>query len=368
MRGSDRSTGSLFSYVHLEDRIPAGHPLRVIRRLADDALLDLSPAFDAAYARIGRPSIPPERLFRALLLQAFYSIRSERQLMERLDFDLLFRWFVGLGIDDRVWDASTYAKNRERFLEIDGAGRFLAAVVGHEAVRGRMSREHFSVDGTLVEAWASMKSFTPKASEAGDDEQDGDGDAGRNGERDFRGERRSNATHASTTDPDARLYRKGPGQEAKLCFIGSALMENRTGLVVDGRLTLATGRSETLSAIDLAKGHIPARATLGADKAYDTADFVAEMRERAITPHVAQNQYDTPRAKRRSAIDGRTTRHAGYRHSQRIRKRIEEVFGWLKTVAGWRKSRFRGRERTEYGFRFALAAYNLARMPKLLAA
>lgn len=276
MRGSDRATGSLFSYVHLEDRVPTGHPLRVILRLADDALSSLSPAFDEAYSQIGRPSLPPERLFRALLLQAFYSIRSERQLMERMDFDLLFRWFVGLGIDDPVWDAST-------------------------------------------------------------------------------------------TDPDARLYRKGPGQEARLCFIGSALMENRAGLVVDGRLTLATGRSETLSAIDLADGHVPARATLGADKAYDTKDFVTKLRERQITPHVAQNRYDTPKAKRRSAIDARTTRHEGYKHSQRIRKRIEEVFGWLKTVAGWRKSRFRGRERAEYGFRFALAAYNLTRLPKLLA-
>jgi transposase len=368
MRGSDATTSSLFSYVDLESRVPADHPLRVIRRIADDVLRGMTSAFDAAYSPIGRPSIPPERLFRALLLQAFYSIRSERQLMERLEFDLLFRWFVGLGIDDRVWDASSYAKNRDRFLDIDGAGAFLAGVVGHPDVRRQMSRDHFSVDGTLVDAWASMKSFVPK------DGADGGGDdgdtppGGRNAERDFRGEKRSNETHASTTDPDARLYRKGAGQASRLCFVGSALMENRNGLVVDGRLTLASGMAETLSAIDLADAHLGPGDTLAGDKGYDTRDFVAELRERWITPHVARNEYDTGKARRRSAIDGRTTRHPGYAASQRLRKRIEEVFGWLKTVAGWRKSGFRGRERTEYGFTFALAAYNLVRMPKILAA
>jgi len=363
MRGSDARSGSLFSYVDLEDRVPRSHPLRVIRRIADDVLAGMSGAFDAAYAPMGRPSIPPERLLRALLLQAFYTIRSERQLMERLDFDLLFRWFVGLGIDDRVWDASTFAKNRERFLGMDAAAALLAGVVGHPDVRCQMSRDHFSVDGTLVDAWASMKSFKPK----NDDGSGDDGGGGRNAERDFRGEKRSNETHASTTDPDARLYRKGDGQPSRLCFIGTALMENRNGLVVDARLTRATGVSECLSAIDLADGHIRPGGTLAGDKGFDTSDFVAELRERGITPHVAQNAYDTGKARRRSNIDGRTTRHPGYTVSQRIRKRIEEIFGWLKTVAGWRKSRFRGLDRTEHGFRLALAAYNLARMPKLLA-
>lgn len=368
MRGSDASSGSLFSYVDLEARVPASHPLRVIRRIADDVLAGMSKAFDGAYAPMGRPSIPPERLLRALLLQAFYSIRSERQLMERLDFDLLFRWFVGLGIDDKVWDASVFAKNRDRFLAMDAAGALLSGVVGHADVRRQMSRDHFSVDGTLIDAWASMKSFRPKEPDRDGNGGGGGAGGGRNGERDFRGEKRSNETHASTTDPDARLYKKASGQPSRLCFVGTALMENRNGLVVDGRLTRASGVSECLSGIDLADQHITERGTLAGDKGFDTADFVAELRERGITPHLAQNQYDTGKARRRSNIDGRTTRHPGYAISQCIRKRIEEIFGWLKTVAGWRKSRFRGLDRTEYGFTLALAAYNLTRMPKLLAA
>ena len=367
MRGSDERSGSLFSYVDLESRVPASHPLRVIRRISDEVLAGMSGAFDAAYAPLGRPSIPPERLMRALLLQAFYTIRSERQLVERLDFDLLFRWFVGLGVDDPVWDASSFAKNRERFLAMEAATRFLAGVVAHPDVRRQMSRDHFSVDGTLIDAWASMKSFRPK-DEDRDDEGGGEGGgSGRNAGRDFRGETRSNETHASTTDPDARLYRKAAGQPSRLCFIGTALMENRNGLVVDGRLTRASGVSECLSAIDLADEHVRPGGTLAGDKGFDTADVVAELRERRITPHVARNAYDTGKARRRSNIDGRTTRHPGYAASQRIRKRIEEIFGWLKTVAGWRKSRFRGLDRTEHGFHLALAAYNLTRMPKLLA-
>ena len=367
MRGSDERSGSLFSYVDLESRVPASHPLRVIRRISDEVLAGMSGAFDAAYAPLGRPSIPPERLMRALLLQAFYTIRSERQLVERLDFDLSFRWFVGLGVDDPVWDASSFAKNRERFLAMEAATRFLAGVVAHPDVRRQMSRDHFSVDGTLIEAWASMKSFRPK-DEDRDDEGGGEaGGSGRNAGRDFRGETRSNESHASTTDPDARLYRKAAGQPSRLCFIGTALMENRNGLVVDGRLTRASGVSECLSAIDLADEHVRPGGTLAGDKGFDTADVVAELRERRITPHVARNAYDTGKARRRSNIDGRTTRHPGYAASQRIRKRIEEIFGWLKTVAGWRKSRFRGLDRTEHGFHLALAAYNLTRMPKLLA-
>jgi transposase len=364
MRGSDERSGSLFSYVDLESRVPASHPLRVIRRISDEVLAGMSGAFDAAYAPLGRPSIPPERLMRALLLQAFYTIRSERQLVERLDFDLLFRWFVGLGVDDPVWDASSFAKNRERFLAVEAATRFLAGVVAHPDVRRQMSRDHFSVDGTLIEAWASMKSFRPK-DEDRDDEGGGEaGGSGRNAGRDFRGETRSNESHASTTDPDARLHRKAAGQPSRLCFIGTALMENRNGLVVDGRLTRASGVSECLSAIDLADEHVRPGGTLAGDKGFDTADVVAELRERRITPHVARNAYDTGKARRRSNIDGRTTRHPGYAASQRIRKRIEEIFGWLKTVAGWRKSRFRGLDRTEHGFHLALAAYNLTRMPK----
>jgi transposase len=368
MRGSDASSGSLFSYLDLEARVSAAHPLRVIRRIADDVLAGMSEAFDGAYAPMGRPSIAPERLLRALLLQAFYSIRSERQLMERLDFDLLFRWFVGLGIDAAVWDASVFAKNRDRFLAMDAAAALLSGVVSHADVRRQMSRDHFSVDGTLVDAWASMKSFRPKEPDRGGNGGNDGAGGGRNGERDFRGEQRSNETHASTTDPDARLYKKASGQPSRLCFVATALMENRNGLVVGGRLTRASGVSECLSGIDLADRHIPERGTLAGDKGFDTADFVAELRERGITPHVAQNRYDTGKARRRSNIDGRTTRHPGYAISQRIRKRIEEIFGWLKTVAGWRKSRFRGLDRTEYGFTLALAAYNLTRMPKLLAA
>lgn len=323
----------------------------------------MSGAFDAAYAPLGRPSIPPERLLRTLLLQAFYTIRSERQLMERLDFDLSFRLFVGLGIDDPVWDASSFAKNWERFLAMEAAPRLLAGVVAHPDVRRQMNHDHFSVDGTLIDAWANMKSFRPK-----DEDRDKEnGGSGRNAERDLRGETRSNESHASTTDPDARLYRKAAGQPSRLCFIGTALMENRNGLVVDGRLTRASGVSECLAAIDLADEHVHPGGTLAGDKGFDTADFVAELRERRITPHVAQNAYDTGKARRRSNIDGRTTRHAGYAVSQRVRKRIEEVFGWLKTVAGWRKPRFRGLDRTEHGFHIALAAYDLAIMPKLLA-
>ena len=304
MRGGDARDGSLFSYVDLEARVPARHPLRLIRRIADAVLTGMSSRFATAYAPTGRPSIAPEKLLRALLLQALYTIRSERQLMERIDFDLLFRWFVGLGIDDVVWDASTFAKNRDRFLEMDAAAELLAGVVNHPDVRRQMSRDHFSVDGTLIDAWASMKSFKPK-----DDSGDVGPDVGRNAERDFHGERRSNDTHASTTDPDARLYKKGNGQPSRLCFVGTALMENRNGLVVDGRLTRASGVSECLAAIDLADTYIRQGGTLAGDKGFDTADFVAELRE--LTPHVAQNAYDTGKARRRSNIDGRTTRHAG---------------------------------------------------------
>ena len=359
MRGSDAVSGALFSYVDLEKRVRPDHPLRVIRGIANAALASLSADFDALYAAGGRDSIPPERLLRGLLLQAFYTIRSERQLVERIDFDLLFRWFVGLGVDDPVWDATTFSKNRDRLLAGEVATKFLAAVVAHPKVKRLLSGEHFSVDGTLIEAWASPKSFRPK---------DGSGnppDPGRNGERDFHGEQRRNDTHASTTDADAQLYRKGRGKEAKLCFMGHALMENRNGLIVGAVGTRASGHAERLAALHLLEPYAerPKPITLGGDKGYDTRDFVAELREINVTPHVAQNSNG-----RRSAIDGRTTRHPGYAISLRIRKRIEEAFGWAKTVAGLRKVRHRGLPRIDWQFTFAMAAYNLIRLPNLLAA
>jgi transposase len=319
----------------------------------------MSAEFDALYSPVGRESIPPERLLRALLLQAFYTIRAERQLVERIEFDLLFRWFVGLGVDDPVWDATTFTKNRDRLLAGDIAKRFLAAVPAQPRVTALLSGEHFSVDGTLLEAWASTKSFRPK---------DGSGppaDPGRNGEQDFRGRKRRNNTHASTTDPDARLYRKGRGKEAKLCFMGHALMENRHGLIVGAVATRASGRAQRLAALHLIEPHAgrAQRVTVGADKGFDAQDFVDDLRESNVTPHVARN--DTSR---RSAIDGRTTRHPGYAASLRIRKRIEEAFGWAKTVAGLRKARHRGLPKIDWQFTFAMAAYNLVRLPKLLGA
>jgi transposase len=360
MRGGDGRSGSLFSYVDLEARVGKNHPLRTIRLLVDEALSGLEKEFSALYSPMGRPSIPPEKLLRAMLLQAFYSIRSERQLMDRLDFDLLFRWFVGMGIDDAVWDHSTFSKNRDRLLDGDIAVKFLNAILGQPQVKRLLSTDHFSVDGTLVQAWASMKSFKPKA---GANEPPDDG-GGRNREADFHGEKRSNETHESTTDPEARLYRKGPGKEAKLCFIGHTLMENRHALIVGACLTPADGHAERIAALHLIEPHAdrPRPVTLGADKAYDAEDFVNELRSMKVTPHVAQNNKG-----RASAIDGRTTRHPGYAVSQRIRKKIEEGFGWIKVVAGQEQTRFRGRERVGFAFTFAAAAYNLVRLPKLMA-
>jgi transposase len=351
MRGGDERSGALFSYVDLEARVGKDHPLRTIRMVVNAALAGLSGEFSALYARMGRPSIPPEKLLRAMLLQAFYSIRSERQLMERLEFDLLFRWFVRIGVDDAVWDHSTFSKNRDRLLEGDVAAKLLSAVLAQPRVKRLLSTDHFSVDGTLIEAWASMKSFKPKD----DDEPSADA-GGRNREADFRGQKRSNETHA-------RLYRKGPGKAAKLCFMGHALMENRNGLVVDACLTEANGHAERIAALHMIepRAERPTPITLGADKAYDVEDFVNELRSMNATPHVAQNANG-----RSSAIDGRTTRHSGYAISQRIRKRIEEAFGWIKTIAGQERTKFRGRERVGWAFTFAAAAYNLARLPKLL--
>ena len=339
--------------------MPRGHPLRSIRQIANGALSDLSGDFAAMYARLGRPSIAPEKLLRASLLQAFYSVRSERQLMERLEFDLLFRWFVGLGIDDPVWDHSVFSKNRDRLLEGEIAAKFLAAVLAQPNVKQLLSSDHFSVDGTLVEAWASMKSLKPRDGGGGSEPPAG---VGRNAEVDFRGEKRGNDTHVSTSDPDALLYRKGAGMEAKLCFIGHALMENRHGLLIDTRLTRVSGHAERLAALDMiaSRADRPQAITLGGDKGFDAADFVMELREINVTPHIARN------TSRRSAIDVRTTRHPGYAISQRIRKRIEEGFGWMKTVAGLRKTKYRGLDKVGWTFTFAAAAYNLIRLPKLM--
>jgi transposase len=358
MRGSDERTGTLFSYVDVEERVPADHPLRAIRTIVNEALAVLERDFSALYPPIGRPSVPPEKLLRATLLQALYSIRSERQLMERLEYDLLFLWFVGIGVDEAAWDHSSFSTNRDRLLEGDIAAKFLAAVLSQPRVKRLLSSDHFSVDGTLIEAWASMKSFRPR----GSDEPPAAG--GRNGEADFHGEERSNATHASATDPDARLYKKGPGKEAKLCFIGHGLMENRSGLLVDTCLTEADGHAERVAALAMIEPYAdrPRPITLGGDKGFDSTDFVNELRSMNVTPHVAQNT-----SRRRSAIDGRTTRHGGYAVSQRIRKRIEEAFGWIKTVALLEKTRFRGIGRVGFAFTFAAVAYNLVRLPKLLA-
>lgn len=350
MRGSDKRSGELFSYVDLEDRIPEKHPLRLILRIVNDALITLNAEFALLYADRGRSSIAPERLLRASLLQAFYSIRSERQLMEQLDYNLLYRWFVGLGIDDAVWDHSTFSKNRDRLLQADVAAKFLQAVLQHPKVKPLLSDEHFSVDGTLVEAWASMKSFRPK---------DGSDDGG--GEN-FHGQKRKNDTHASVTDPDARLYKKGAGKEAKLCYMGHALMENRSGFVVEAELTHADGFGERKAALTmLGRQAADARPrTVGADKGYDMSGFVSDLRQICVTPHVAKKN-------KGSAIDGRTTRHEGYEISQRIRKRVEEPFGWGKAAGGGiRKVKVRGIERVGQVFKLTMAAYNLSLLPRLL--
>jgi transposase len=392
MRGTDEASESLFSYVDLEERIPAGHPLHKIRQIVNDALTSLDAEFDALYTDFGRPSIAPERLIRASLLQILFSIRSERQLMEQMDYNLLFRWFVGLGIDDPVWVPTVFSKNRDRLLTTDMSRKVMAAILAHPQVKPLLSDEHFSVDGTLVKAWASMKSFQPKEGTAPPQNDDPSGPPSppadetspdtdqaqqtetqpmtdtprqtRNPEVNFRGQKRSNATHASVTDPDARLYKKAPGAAAMLCFMGHTLMENRNGLVVQAELTHADGHGERKAALEMINRHSPGstrRLTLGADKGYDSADFVADLRRMVVTPHVAQQA-------RHSAIDGRTTRHLGYALSQRRRKKIEEPFGWAKTVGGMSQTVHRGLDRVCAQFTMTMAACNLARLPKLLTA
>ena len=359
MRGSDERNGELFSYVDIEERIPSTHPLQAIRTLVNEVLAALDGEFAKLYAEDGRPSIAPERLLRALLLQAFFTIRSERQLMEQLDYNLLYRWFVGLGVDEPVWVPTVFTKNRDRLLEAEVAQKFLVALLNHKKVRKLLSDEHFSVDGMQLQAWASMKSFRAK------DGLSDPPDPGRNGEQDFRGEKRSNATHTSTTDPEAKLHRKGAGKEAKLSFMGHALMENRSGLVVETAVTEANGVAERLAAQEMIVRHSPGgrRLTLGAGKGYDARAFVADLRDFNVTPHIAQNTTG-----RRSAIDGRTTRHPGYAVSQQKRKRIEEPFGWGKTIGGLARPMLRGARKLAFKFTLTMAGYNLIRIPKLLAA
>lgn len=386
MRGTDTRSGDLFSFIDLEQRVPAKHPLRKIRQIVNDVLAGLDAEFARLYSAFGRESIPPERLMRAHLLQALFTIRSERQLMEQIDYNLLFRWFVGLGIDDPVWVPTVFTKNRDRLMDADVAAKFMEQLLAHKEVRKLLSDEHFSVDGTLIEAWASMKSFQPKSDATAPEKPDGDPPpppaaeteptatkepetktedqpmTERNAEVDFHGQKRSNETHASTTDPEARLYRKGKGKEAKLCFMGHAMMENRSGLIVETETTQADGYGERKAALAMINRRCPGerQITVGADKGYDTADFVADLRAMNVTPHVAAKV-------KGSAIDGRTTRHASYAVSQKKRKLIEEAFGWGKTVGTAAKTMLRGVARVGYQFTLNMAAYNLARLPKLLA-
>ena len=357
MRGADHQQSGMFSYISAEKRVPEDHPLRAIRAMVDLALRNMGPQFDAMYAKLGRPSIAPEKLLRALLLQVLYTVRSERMLMEQLNYNLLFRWFVGMNVDDSVWDVTVFTKNRERLLAAEIAKTLFAEVLAQARSCDLLSTEHFTVDGTLIEAWASHKSFKRKD---GSDQQTPPDDPG-NPTVDFHGERRSNATHQSTTDPEARLAKKGRGKEAKLSYAGHVLMENRTGIAVNACVNLAEGRAEVEAAVAMVE-EIPGqhRVTLGGDKAYDTKEFVQEMRDHQVTPHLA--------CKATTIIDARTTGHPGYAISQQKRKRIEEIFGWVKTVGGLRKTRHRGLERVGWIFTFALAADNLVRMRNLAAA
>jgi transposase len=362
VRGEQEPQVSMLAFIDVETRIPQDHPLRTIRRFADEALAALSPTFDAMYAVDGRPSIPPERLLKTSLLISLYSVRSERAFCEQLEYNELFRWFVGMNLIEPSFDPSTFSKNRQRLLAHNVAQQFFDQVVLAASRLGLLSDEHFTVDGTLIEAAASLKSFRPKDEPPSDEPPEDPGNPTVN----FHGQKRSNATHQSTTDPDARLFRKGKGKEAKLVFMGHVMMENRNGLAIDFEVTEATGTAEREAAVEQVdeaqeRGFRPK--TVGGDKNYDTKKFVAELRERDVTPHVAQNT-----SGRRSAIDRRTTRHAGYAVSQRIRKRVEEIFGWMKTVGGFRRTRFRGLERTGLAGYLVAAAYNLVRIARLTTA
>ena len=353
MRGDDEQTGHLFSYVSPEQRVPADHPLRAIRRLTDAALRELRPTLDALYPRHGRPSVPPEQLLRALLLQVLYSIRSERMLIEQLEYNLLFRWFVGLAIDAEVWVPTTFTKNRARLLEGEIAARFFDAVTQQAAAAGLLSDEHFTVDGSLLQAWASQKSVQPV-----DQDPPTGGSGGRNADVDFRGTHRRNETHRSTTDPDARLARKAQGQASVLGYYAHVLLDNRHGLVRNVCATQATGTAEVEAAVLMVEATVRSGSTVGADKGYDQRPFVHRLRARGITPHVAAKTSC-------GAIDGRTTRHAGYAVSQRKRKLVEQVFGWMKTVGGLRQVKHRGGRLVDWQVTFAAAAYNLVRLRTL---
>ena len=358
MRGDDPRHNAMFSYVTPEARVRPDHPLRPIRRMVDAALARLSARFDRLYSTTGRPSIPPEQLLRALLLQILYSIRSERLLMEELDYSVLYRWFVGLSMDDTIWDATTFTKNRDRLLDSDVADAFFADVLAAIKGEGLLSDEHFTVDGTLLEAWASQKSFKPNGTDRTPPDEP------KNPTVNFHGQARRNDTHQSTTDPDARLYKKAVGREAKLGYLAHLLTENRHGFIVDTAVTDASGTAERDAAIVML-GELPLtrrRITVGADKNYDTRAWVAAVRTMGITPHVAQHTTN-----RRSAIDGRTTRHRGYAISQRCRKKVEQPFGWMKTVGLLRKLRHRGGRLVDWTFTFTAAAYNLVRWRTLMA-
>jgi transposase len=365
MRGADKQQGAMFSYVSPEQRVPKDHPLRVIRKMTDRVLKKLSPKFEKMYSALGRESIAPEKLLRALLLQVLYTIRSERLLMEELNYNLLYRWFVGMNVDEEVWHPTVFSKNRDRLLNGDIATAFFQEILMLAREQDLVSDEHFTVDGTLIEAWAGMKSFKPKEGEGENrpgSHKEGSSGEGSNPTVDFHGEKRSNATHESTTDPDARLYKKGPGKEAKLCYMGHVLSENRNGLVMAACVTTATGTAERETAVELAKDVSGTqRVTLGADKAYDTQACVEQLRELNVTPQVAQNTGGG----RSSAIDGRTTRHPGYAVSQEKRKRVEEIFGWMKTVGLLRKTRHKGLKTVNWVFTFAAGAYNLVRIKNL---
>jgi transposase len=355
MRGDEPKTDAMFVYLSPESFVPKDHPLRPIRTIVDTALAELDSKFNALYSHTGRPSIPPEQLLKALLLQAFFSVRSNRLLVEQINYNILFRWFVGLALDEKVWDHSSFSTNLERLIEAEVSRLFLAKIVKQARKSGLLSNEHFSVDGTLIEAWASIKSFRPK-------DEDPKPPVGRNQERDFKGEKLSNETHASTTDPEARIYKKSKGKESRMSYLGHALMENRNGLIVDGVATQATGTAEREAAVEMVTD-IPGnhRITVGGDKGFDTHDFVEDLRGLQVTPHVAQNTERNGG----SALDGRTTRHEGYQVSLRIRKRIEEVFGWIKTIGNLRKTRHRGTAKIDWYFVLALSAYNLVRMRNL---
>ena len=355
MRGPDEQTQHMFSYLSPEQRVPADHPLRAVRALTDDALRSMSPQFERLYSTMGRPSIPPEQLLRALLLQVLYTVRSERLLMEELDYNLLFRWFVGLNMDDPVWHPTTFTKNRDRLLAGEVAAAFFDAISRQARAASLLSNEHFTVDGTQLDAWASLKSFRPRTGPEGPPPDDPG-----NPTVDFHGERRRNDTHQSTTDPQARLYRKGAGREATLAYLGHVLLDNRYGLVANVCVTAATGTAECDAATWMLAASAPQGSTVGADKGYDTARFVDDVRALEVTPHIAQKI-------RYSALDGRTTRHPGYQISQRKRKLVEQVFGWLKTVGGLRKLRHRGGALVDWIVTFAAAAYNLVRMRTLVA-